>query len=47
MTMDDSGLRQLIENAPVEFGTILEGEVSTVDVRGVTTGQLTERDLFG
>ena len=44
--LDDSELRQLIENAPVEFGTVLEEERSTADVRGVTTGQFTENVTF-
>ena len=38
--VEKSGLRQLIENAPVEFGTVLEGEGYTADVRRVTTGHL-------
>ena len=45
---DDSGLRQLIENVPAEFGAVLEEERSTFVVGGVKTGQFTENvDLFG
>ena len=44
--LDDSRLRQMIENAPVDFGNVLEGERSTGDVRGITTGQFTENVTF-
>ena len=40
--LDDSGLRQLIENVPVEFGTGLEEERSGAGVREVNVGQSTE-----
>ena len=39
--LDDSGLLQLIENVPVEFGAGLEEEKSGVVVRGVSVGQIT------
>ena len=44
--LDDSGLRQLIQNAPVEFGTVLEEERSTFDVIGDSAGQFTENVTF-
>ena len=44
--LDDSGLRQLIENIPVEFGAGLEEERSGAVVRGVSVGQLTENMTF-
>ena len=40
--LDDSRLRQLVENSPVEFGTVLEEVRSAADVRGVSSGQFTE-----
>ena len=43
---DYSGLRQLIENAPEEFGTVLEEERSTADFRGVSAGQFTGNVTF-
>ena len=46
--LDDSRLRQLIENGPVEFGTVLEEKRSAADVRGVNVGQFTENvTIFG
>ena len=44
--LDDSRLQQLLENAPVGFVTELEEELSTADVRGVTTGEFTENVGF-
>ena len=44
--LDDSGLRQLIENVPVEFGIGLEEERSCAVVRGVSVGQNTESVTF-
>ena len=44
--LEYSGLRQLTENAHVEFGTVLEEGQSTVDVRGVSAGQFTENVTF-
>ena len=44
--LDDSGLRQLIESVPVEFGTGLEWERSGVVGRGVSVGQITENVTF-
>ena len=40
--LDDSGLRQLIENVPVELGSELEEERSRSVVKGVSVGQFTE-----
>ena len=40
--LDDSGLRQLIENAQVEFATRLEEEQSTAEFGDITAGQFTE-----
>ena len=44
--LDDSDLRQLIENVPVEFGTGSEEERSGAVVRGVDVGQFTENVTF-
>ena len=44
--LDDSGLRQLMENVPVEFGTGLEAERSGDVVRRVSVGQITENVTF-
>ena len=44
--LHDSGLRQLIENAPAEFRTGLDEERSTSDVRRVITAQFTENVTF-
>ena len=44
--LDDSGLRQLIENVPVQFETGLEEEQSEAVVGGVCIGQLTENMNF-
>ena len=44
--LDDSGLRQLIENVPVEFGSGLEEEQSCAVDRGVSVGQITENATF-
>ena len=44
--LDDSGLRQLIENVPVEFGSGLEEDQSCAVVRGVSVGQVTESVTF-
>ena len=44
--LDDSGLRQLIENVPVEIGIGLEEERSCAVVRGVSIGQITEPVTF-
>ena len=44
--LDDSALRYLIGNAPVEFRTVLEEQGFTVDVIGVATGQFTENVTF-
>ena len=44
--LDDSGLRQLIENVPVEFGSGLDQEQSCAVVRGVNVGQVTESVNF-
>ena len=44
--IDDSGLRQLIENVPVEFGSGLVEEQSCAVVRGVSVGQNTESVTF-
>ena len=44
--LDDSGLRQLIENVPVEFGNGLDEEKSCAVVRGVNVGQVTESVTF-
>ena len=45
--LDDSGLCQLIENVPVEFGTGLEEKRSGVVVRRVSVGQIKESVSFG
>ena len=37
-SLDDSGLRQMIQNDPVDFGTGLEEERSGAVVRGVSVG---------
>ena len=44
--LDDSGLRQLIENVAVELETGLEEERSEALVRGVGVGQFTENMTF-
>ena len=44
--LDDSGLCQLIENVPVEFGSGLVEEQSCAVVRGVSVGQITENVTF-
>ena len=44
--LDDNGSRQLIENAPLEFGTVLQEERAAAAVRGVTAGQFTENGTF-
>ena len=44
--LDDSGLRQLIENVPVELGTGLEEERSGAVVIGVSAGQFMENVTF-
>ena len=44
--LDDRGLRQLIENVPVELETGLGGERSEAVVRGVAVGQFTENVTF-
>ena len=44
--LDNSRLRQLIENVTVEFGTGLEEERSGPIVRGVRVGQITEHLTF-
>ena len=44
--LDDSGLRQLIENVPVEFGSGLDEEQSSAVFRGVSVGQITESVTF-
>ena len=44
--LDDSGLRQLVENVPVEFGSGLDEEHSCAVVRGVSVGQITESVIF-
>ena len=44
--LDDSGLRQLIENVPVEFGSGLVEEQSCAVVRGLSVGQITENVTF-
>ena len=44
--LDDSGLRQLIENVPVEFGTELEEERYGSIVKRVSVGQFTENVTF-
>ena len=44
--LDDSGLRQLIENVPVEFRSGLDEEQSCAVVRGVSVGQITESVTF-
>ena len=44
--LDDSGLRHLIENVAVEFGTGLEEERSGAVVRGVSVGQITDNLTF-
>ena len=44
--LDDSGLRQLIENLPVELETGLEEERSEPVLRGVGVGQFTENMAF-
>ena len=43
--LDDSGLQQLIENDPVKFGSVLEGE-SVTEFEKVTAGQITESVTF-
>ena len=44
--LDDSGLRQLIENVPVQFETGLEEERSDVVVSGVGVGHFAETVNF-
>ena len=44
--LDDSGLRQLIENVPVGFGSGLDEEQSCAVVRRVNVGQTTENVTF-
>ena len=44
--LDDSGLRQLIEIVPVEFGSGLDEEQSCAVVRGVSVGQIAESVTF-
>ena len=44
--LDDSGLRQLFDNVPVEFGTRLEEERSGDVVKGVSVGQITKYVTF-
>ena len=44
--LDESGLRQLIENVPVESGSGLDEKQSCAVVRGVTVGQITESVTF-
>ena len=44
--LDDSGLRQLIKNVPVEFGSGLDEEQSSAVDRGVSVGQITESVIF-
>ena len=44
--LDDSELRQLIENVPVELETELEKERSEAVMRGVDVGQFTEHVTF-
>ena len=44
--LDDSGIRQLIENVPVEFGSGLDEEQSCAVVRGVSVGHITESVTF-
>ena len=44
--LEDSGLRQLIGNVTVEFGTGLEEERFGVVARGVSVGQITETVTF-
>ena len=39
--LDDCGLQQLIENDPVKFGTVLEGE-SVIEFEKVTASHITE-----
>ena len=36
----------MIKNAPVEFGTVLEGKGCSADVTGVNTGQFMENVTF-
>ena len=46
--LDDSGLRQLFENAPVEFGTVLEGEGLRLMLEELLLVSLyRKRDRFG
>ena len=44
--LDDSGIRQLIENVRVEFRSLLYEEQSCAVVRGVSVGQITESVTF-
>ena len=43
--LDDCGLQQLIENDPVKFGTVLEGE-SVTEFEKVTASHITENVTF-